>query len=83
MGGAIGTGSVVTQIVDDDVPVVSIAVAPSKNITEETVKKTVIKYVYECNNTRKKVTENKNGVFILKNIYYTKNDVLKGQKKNT
>ena len=25
---------------------------PSKNITEETVKKAVIKYVYECNNTR-------------------------------
>lgn len=54
---------------------------PSKNITEETVKKAVIKYVYECNNTRKKVAENKNGVFILKNIYDTKNDVLKGQKK--
>ena len=54
---------------------------PEKQISEKEIKKKALEYIEKCNESRKQVKEDKNGVFIITNIEETKMSVLNAQQK--
>ena len=54
---------------------------PAKQISGIEIKKKALEYIKKCNESRKQVKEDKNGVFIITNIEETKISVLNAQQK--
>jgi flagellar basal body rod protein FlgF len=54
---------------------------PAKQISDKEIKKKALEYIKKCNESRKQVKEDKNGVFIITNIEETKISVLNAQQK--
>ena len=54
---------------------------PAKQISDIEIKKKALEYIKKCNESRKQVKEDKNGVFIITNIEETKMSVLNAQQK--
>ena len=54
---------------------------PTKKISEETLSKLTLKYIHKTNTTRNYVSQDKNGIFYLKNLEETKNEILENQRK--
>lgn len=54
---------------------------PEKQISDKEIKKKALEYIEKCNESRKQVKEDKNGVFIITNIEETKMSVLNAQQK--
>ena len=53
---------------------------PKKEITDIDLKNLTIRYLNLCKKTREKVSEDKNGIFIIKDVKNTKQDILSQQK---
>jgi maltodextrin utilization protein YvdJ len=54
---------------------------PAKQISDKEIKKKALEYIKKCNESRKQVKEDKNGVFIITNIEETKISVSMLNKK--
>ncbi len=53
---------------------------PKKNLTDKDLKNLTIKYLQLCNETREKVSEDKNGVFAIKDLKKIQQEILLQQK---
>ena len=53
---------------------------PKKDITEQDLKNLTIKYLKLCKQTRAKVSEDKNGIFIIKDLQKIEQEILSQQK---